>query len=145
MRQSQSVAREETPADSGRLKVAVLSNGNVVWFYKVLLTILRSRNYHTIKARDACYVLGYCDIGTLTGLGHLLSTLVKLGYADKINASQPVRYVLKPRTLWDKVREVCDLHSCEGCPLLITCPLREVTQTLSSGGAWLRNLNPNPK
>ena len=123
-----------------KVRTAVLRNGNVTRFYGLLLDILRSRNYLTVKARDACYVLGYCDASTLTGLGHLLSILVRLGYAEKVNSGQPTRYVLKPRSLWGRVREVCDLRSCGECPLLIPCPLREIVQVLGAEGAQLSQL-----
>ena len=92
--------------------------------YALLLRILRTRNYLTVKARDACRV-GECDVATLTTLGTLLSLLARLGYAEKLNNSSPVRYRLKPTWMWERVKLICSLNCEKGdalCGLYGLCP-----------------------
>lgn len=103
--------------------------------YALLLRILRTRNYLTVKARDACRV-GECDVATLTTLGTLLSLLARLGYAERLNNSSPVRYRLKPTWMWERVKLICSLNCEKGdalCGLYGQCPYHELLKRCLRG------------
>jgi hypothetical protein len=104
--------------------------------YALLLRILRTRNYLTVKARDACRV-GECDVATLTTLGTLLSLLARLGYAERLNNSPPVRYRLKPTWMWERVKLICSLNCERGdvlCGLYGQCPYHALVKALGGEG-----------
>jgi len=112
--------------------------------YALLLRILRTRNYLTLKARDACRV-GKCDAATLTALGTLLSLLARLGYAEKLNNSPPVRYRLKPAWMWERVKLICSLDCEKGdalCGLYGQCPYHELLKRCLRGE---RRNGPKPR
>jgi len=103
--------------------------------YALLLRILRTRNHLTLKARDACRV-GECDVATLTTLGTLLSLLARLGYAERLNSSPPVRYRLKPTWMWERVKLICSLNCERGdalCGLHGQCPYHELLKRCLRG------------
>ncbi len=96
-------------------------------YFKYLKILLNEKKGTTIKARDLV-IYGLVDWSNhqeITRLGLLLSRLVELGLAKKLNSSRPVRYKLIPPKLWKEWARICDFQ-CESegtiCSLIGVCP-----------------------
>ncbi len=110
-------------------KNAAANEKQMVKALSLLIDVVSTKRSLYVKARDLAAIYGYNHYW-VTQLGKLLALLERLGLAERHNGSRPVRYTLKPKTLWREFIKRCSSRRqrfrCESegtvCGLAGICP-----------------------